>query len=575
MHRGAVFIGVDQTGGGLPLLKAAASGSRQMHEWAVDPERGGFDPTLTRLLTDTDDATVTSDAVQTAVEELVAAGVDQLIVYFGGHGLLVDMVETWLLSGAPLRSSAAISVGKSIQAAKRGRTPHVVIISDACRTPAKDLDTQSLTPVAAFPNVSGNGMRPRVDVFYASAQGQAALEITSAAARKAEGIYTGVLHDALNGTFHDANGLERDVMVRGDHGDPRWYIYTNPLCVYLEAAVATRLAEHGIDMDQSPTFDVQVGPNPRWLARLTHKPVGPRVRSAGSNSDAVQHRSMSQIVGALYQTAAGPWEVFESQLLLAEAEGAGQFVASVRALLAPLSSLSQYGNGVRQALHVRGARIRRARIPQGPLVTDGHTVALPMNIGGTHMVTLDFDNDTVTQLPVLDGHVTEVHVVDRHIGAVLFDAGQPEPARATPLRRITAIVTACAQRRRMPDVHDGVRLAALLSRSRLPDPALGLYQAYALHSRQEDRQLEHLRAGLSEQLGGIEFADLTLLDQNRGADSTRTTAYPLLTQGWDLLSETLQDHAGLELRRHLLPSLWTVFDRSAADLLFPHDRNRQ
>ena len=62
------------------------------------------------------------------------------------------MFETWLLSEAPERGNEAISVFQSAQCAESGKTPHVVIISDACRTPARDFDTQRITAVSAFPN---------------------------------------------------------------------------------------------------------------------------------------------------------------------------------------------------------------------------------------------------------------------------------------------------------------------------------------------------------------------------------------------------------------------------------------
>ncbi|HEY9311287.1 caspase family protein [Williamsia sp.] len=571
MHRGAVFIGVDRTGAGMPVLRAAASGARQMHDWAVDPERGGMEPANVRLLTDAG-TKVTSDGVLTAVEELVAAGVDQLIVYFAGHGLLVDMIETWMLSDAPNRGNAAISVGKSIQAAKRGKTPHVVIISDACRTPAHDLDTQSLTPVSAFPNSLGTGSRPRVDVFYASAQGEAAIEINTVAA---EGIYTSVLHEALHGRLYDAQGLERDVMVRGNHGDPRWYIYTNPLCVYLEAAVSARLAELDLDMDQSPTFDVQVGVNKRWLASVDRGDDGPILRGIGATNleSTVSRRSLSTITADLYRAAVGPPEAFESELVLAESEGAGRFASSIRSLLDPVATgdAAPPAKGGRRCLRVRGASIRRAMSPGGAVATDGGVV--DFSGSGTHMVTLELDNDTATMLPMVEGQVLEVHVVGRHISAVFFEP-DTTTGREQNLRRIKAIATASAQRRRHPDVLDGVDLAALLSRGRPDDLTLSVYQAYALHSRQDLDRLAELRTRLAEQRNGIEFLDLALLDAESssrpGFGAQLVTPFPLLTQGWDLIPDdrpALWSRTG-QLRGHLLPSLWTVFGSAATDLLF-------
>ena len=81
------------------------------------------------------------------------------------------MFETWLLSEAPERGNEAISVFQSAQCAESGKTPHVVIISDACRTPARDFDTQRITAVSAFPNRPVGGPLKRADIFYACAPG--------------------------------------------------------------------------------------------------------------------------------------------------------------------------------------------------------------------------------------------------------------------------------------------------------------------------------------------------------------------------------------------------------------------
>jgi hypothetical protein len=52
MLRGAVFIGVDQTKGGLQILRAASSSAKKMYEWAIDPDLGAMDPGAVRLISD-------------------------------------------------------------------------------------------------------------------------------------------------------------------------------------------------------------------------------------------------------------------------------------------------------------------------------------------------------------------------------------------------------------------------------------------------------------------------------------------------------------------------------------------
>src|SRR5262245_16508711 len=84
MPRAWICIGVDQTGN-LDKLNDAAAGARRMHEWALG--QGITNHTHAKLITDEDDKKVTPDAIADAVAEICGgAGVDQLIVYFAGHG---------------------------------------------------------------------------------------------------------------------------------------------------------------------------------------------------------------------------------------------------------------------------------------------------------------------------------------------------------------------------------------------------------------------------------------------------------------------------------------------------------
>ena len=204
---------------------------KKMYDWAIDPALGAMEAQYVRLISDADGAVVTVEQIKTAVREVIAGGVDQLILYFSGHGMIINNLETWLLSDAPDDGDAAISVTRSAQAARFGVTPHVVIVSDACRTPAQELQTQSVNGASAFPNNPTEAPEKRVDVFYATAPGRAALELNTT---DSQGIYTEVLHGALTGTAPD-------VLEAGESGDAARYIWSGPLGEYLETAVAERL----------------------------------------------------------------------------------------------------------------------------------------------------------------------------------------------------------------------------------------------------------------------------------------------------------------------------------------------
>ena len=73
-------------------------------------------------------------AIKRAIREIVDAGnVEQLLIYFAGHGVNIQRNEYWLLSDAPRDSNAAVNVRGSVQLAEDSGISHVVFISDACR----------------------------------------------------------------------------------------------------------------------------------------------------------------------------------------------------------------------------------------------------------------------------------------------------------------------------------------------------------------------------------------------------------------------------------------------------------
>ncbi len=89
--RAGIFIGVDKTGN-LQQLSDAARGARRMYEWALT--QGMADQTHAKLITDADNNKVDPDLIYDAIKEIIdGPGVDQLIVYFAGHGVNIHRTE--------------------------------------------------------------------------------------------------------------------------------------------------------------------------------------------------------------------------------------------------------------------------------------------------------------------------------------------------------------------------------------------------------------------------------------------------------------------------------------------------
>ncbi len=127
---------------------------------------------------------------------------DQLILYFAGHGVNINRSEHWLLRRIAVDPNAAINVSGSVELARYCGIGHVVVISDACRVAQKVF---RLKPCAEWmcSNVSVVDKAKPVDQFFACVLGRTAAEIRDPAVAAAAycALYTGVLLKALDGTM--------------------------------------------------------------------------------------------------------------------------------------------------------------------------------------------------------------------------------------------------------------------------------------------------------------------------------------------------------------------------------------
>ena len=146
-------------------------------------------------MTDSDGKTVSVDDICGAISDFVNRQTfDLMIVFFSGHGILKGPeYELWLLSGAPDNTNEAVNVPGSISLARNCQIPHVVIISDACRSIANTSRLNQIGGSEIFPNKIPQSPRPEVDVFYATLPGDPALEVS---ADKAIDNYKGIFNSS-------------------------------------------------------------------------------------------------------------------------------------------------------------------------------------------------------------------------------------------------------------------------------------------------------------------------------------------------------------------------------------------
>src|SRR5436190_11230436 len=183
--REAVVIGVDKAGN-LPRLRGAASGAAAFRDWL---KTEGFKTTLLSDAAVPGSATVarvTANDVYSAISDRVRAGtVEQLVVYFAGHGYINSYSEFWMLSEAPDNPNEAVSLRESVELAKLCGIPNVAFISDACRSRPDSLGVAGVRGSLIFPNRTGPGAKVGdVDVFLATLVGDTSFEVPVSASTR-------------------------------------------------------------------------------------------------------------------------------------------------------------------------------------------------------------------------------------------------------------------------------------------------------------------------------------------------------------------------------------------------------
>ncbi len=654
MQRAAILIGVSRTGG-LQKLQAVESGVGHMERWA---RAQGMDVTV---LTDKN-APVDPQQIKRAIKAHVdAANLDQLLIYFAGHGVNIRYGEYWLLSDAPGDTQAAVNVEGSVVLARQCGIPHVVLISDACRTAADGIQAQNVTGSEIFPNTGGNGVERPVDLFFACSLGKPALEIRDAAAtaKAFKAVYTDELFASLAG--------ERAALLESMQAGGKDFriVRPRPLKRHLQAALVQLLSEANVPLGTNQTPDARItSDDDVWLARHDSAPApvaaappappgapraapppppppsAPATRGgarsaitrpppppaeapmpAGAEAaappqppaeesvnlfnvsrtllrDAFAGRTALPPVPVVAPSPAGPIATGAAptgaprtrsiQPAAPRPAARGAYDPAEAALLA-----NSYARGAvdfgpkhfesRCGLKLRGARVATVySTNSAPKILDPQdTIIRVENIAGPAAnVVITLTNGTGVVIPA----------IPEFIAALSFDGGELEDvsyepsdnswrwqemqSRANELRQLRALIASSAKLGVFRlEREDAPELASRMQYAKGIDPTMALYAAYAYHDLQRRQRIEEMQSYLRGDLN-LRFFDIALLarglaDKQAGADRDVFPFFPLLSQGWALLSANrVKLPAKLSgLERHLLPSLWTQFDPRGIEMI--------
>jgi hypothetical protein len=565
--RAAVVIGVDRVSTFEPL-RAAASGAKRVADWLTAE---GF---TTVLLTDAVKP-VTASEIFNAIHAFAKRGtVEQLVVYFAGHGFINHMTEYWLLSHAPGNPNEAVNLTESRTLARRVGIPNVVFISDACRSPASGLGATGVRGSQIFPNQGGPGnVTCDVDHFLATRIGDPAWEVGQAPT-DAYGIYTDCLLEAFKKPYPS--------MVRTVNGQA--VLPNRQLRVYLAREVPKKAQAAPKPVVQIPDAEI-CSDEPTYIGRvLTPERLAepaPLLRPA----------SLADVASAAINIGVGGGTVTkptDATVALARSSGfddARNEVVRARGIERELPLTRGFAvSGARvkdvTVSHGGSARIVNSRESERPSAgveidlrgRDAATVALEFTDGtGTVLAGLSYFIGTIT---VDKGRVTNVSYSPSR-RSPLWSEYQHEAER---LDRLRADVAAAARlgvlRFEGPRAQRKSAANALADRIRMLkgiDPTLGLYAAYAYSDADASDQVRSVEHYVRENLNA-DLYDIAMLSGKLANPTGVRGPYPfcpMLAQGWSLLRakgvkvNELVDAA----RDHMIPSLWTTFDRTGVDLV--------
>jgi hypothetical protein len=585
MIRAGVFIGVDQAGG-LQRLNDAAAGAQRMHAWAV--EQGMKDGTQAKLITDAA-GKVTPDQIFDAIDAITkGAGVDQLILYFAGHGVNISRNEHWLLSDAPGNPGAAVDVTESVEFARFGEIQHVVVVSDACRVAPEGIQAQSVRGASVFANLEPAGAKSKpVDQFFACALGRTAAEVKdpAVAAANFSALYTNAMLDALS-------GARSDILESGDDPvDGFRYVRPDGLKDFLEKEMAKRIMALGLLAVVNQEPDAIIVSRKTWLARVqavVARGIAPELpgelNAPPPGPLAELSPNLGRLSGNLMRCAvASDAAVLPTQLdwaRTAPAPGAVQFVDAAKRIAAPFGpDHFETECGIK----LRGARMVDAlatRADLDQITPDGQVLRANSVEGPAASVVLTFEAGDGTVVPCIRGFITALTVEDGELVDVAFEPSantgrwQQYQNSASEIRTLRGIAASSAQHGRFRlDGDDAGALAQKMQYAKGIDPSMAVYAAYAYYDLQTVGRIDEMARFLREDLGtslfDVELLARKLVGKDVTAGDMIVPFVPLLSQGWHLLNahRVTLPPALNGIQSTMRDSLWALFNKNGVKKL--------
>lgn len=596
---GLVAVGVNRVES-LDELKGAAKGARQFADWLIGQSKFGVTPIIKVLTDDSDPVSVRSvqDAVQSIADD---GGLDLLILYFSGHGLVKSGYdEQVLLSEAKKYPSEAINIVSTQRNARFSGIPHVVIISDACRNAVDPFGPlgQVAGSAAISPGPIKGASKAPVDMFYATEPSQTAKEY------KGEGFFTNVLIEALT--------TSPDTIRENWHNIPNPVIPAWLLESYLNDMVprGARLQKPRFEqtpdiatMSRVPLFLGYAEPatlqppdqahvahetDELYLSHYSSKAVLSEIGEFGKrdSGDAAKKPSTSQKRDRALSNLVHALKHRSTRLIpkgLVDEAGIGQEVRLHEAIARqrrPVPMTTGYfifGTEVEEVLDCAGRSlpIREMQEHRQSVVDLQDASFQP-----PYSVIVIFRSRTMTVLPIMPGYVGTVQVQDGRVHAVSLDFSTGyalSPRRAGVLEQKRAIAAALASGGKLRTLagSEASDLANFFRVDKRIDPTLGVYASYAYALANNDEGaasvFRHFRSYQQDPLGfppaPTPFDSALLAGAFNGTgeapNATIGPFCPMMSLGWSLLDSYADQskfpQVVLDAGKRRLNAEWSTF----------------
>lgn len=578
--RAAIVIGVNRSAG-LTHLQGSVPGAQKVSNWLKSE---GFEVST---LTDDKSPLKLDDVYQEAKRLINLGTLNQLIIFFSGHGINFFTDEYWLLSGAPENPNEVISVKNAIQYARWTAIPNVVFISDACRTPPEDISLRQLRPGSLFPTLKPTSIDVEVDRFFATLPGDPALELSFSKNTKRHGVFTEAFLDAYK--FPDAEMVS---VINGIQVIPN-----RSLKRYLTREVPKRVLQVTVKKTQLPQSIIESGDETyigRYYQKLGTTPKAPKP----PNVTLTDVANFALKGAGLSSLKTDTKEVFTTSKLEEASISIGFQSAKDTILNASRDTEGRRRFETQTGLNIYGAELKS--VTTNPLKLDAGIFTKSNAPGRPWIVRLHpvegsvllrFQDDSGAIVACLPGYIGTVVVKESGVASVSYEPSKggdldvPNPSIKAKLQELRSAVAVAARfgtlnfqgpnsARKQSAKEFGDKIREL----KRIDPTLGIYAAYAysdaglidyvqsVHTYMRRDLSVHLSVNGSIRRKKTDIFDVSMLSGNLPATlnnpSINTVPFcPMLSQGWNLMTvhdvkiDPFLDHA----RSFLRPALWSTF----------------